>query len=175
MKAKIKARAKRKSTAKRKTTKKEPKFPETPNTPEKVLRGLLEGSMDLGIWRPRIEEALEFLKIPPKVDPLLDPPQFLQELPRPLAVKYNSMNGCDYVALGALQGYSVQVLYPRRPSDGGERSAVFRWGCAKELTEQRARSHWHNNRSTISDERRPNATALIDYVAAVCKHLDWKW
>jgi hypothetical protein len=157
--------------AKRKTaTKKLAKIARSPvlKTKDQLLDYLMAQWIERDPNDPLIAQAQKVLTTP---NPLENPPAFLPKQSIPLKVQSSIYENYDVVHFGEVNGYSVEM----RSMKNRPRRAVFKWGCATEYSEVSARDHWYGNVSIQSGNERPHATELLDYAAAVCKHLGWEW
>ena len=139
-----------------------------PDTAERLLT-LLGRTYDFGpALNKRIDATLVLHRIKLKApDPLLDPPGFLRgrfyEEPGRRAQEV-------IINLGIFNGYSLRIVHHE-----GAKDTALCWGCAVERSYARACWHWRSDWSRVSNEYRPNADAMIEWVAAVCKHRGWAW
>lgn len=100
-------------------------------------------------------------------DPLLDPPRFIS---RANLQEVREGDVFIVIYLGEVHGFRTSLTYNRTRS-----TTVLKCGCQHIRTEQEARRHWYKNVSISSYEERPYATALIDWVAAICRFRGWPW
>lgn len=180
------------ATTKRKMGKRAPKRAPSikqfkDDTPEKVLQALLKSKVDLSqTWLERIKAVLATKTVP---NPLENPPKFCQfEGPLTVSLWKSAINNRsadafyrrkgheivfrdhEYVDLGSIDAYDTRLC-----KDPLADTAVLIRGCVREYSEIKAREHWVDGWSEQSGDSRPNSTEMIDYCAAIAKHLGWKW
>jgi hypothetical protein len=165
--------ARKKATRKKATAKRKTATPKVQETPEQVIRALLKSRLDLkGTWESRLRKALETTKVK---NPLENPPAFIVKGRRDwgkegkIAVERNSVEERDEIFLGLVDGFEAMFY----KADHG--MVIMEFGCQEKESEADARAHWPNNKSVHSYKERPHVTAMIDYCAALAKHLKWDW
>lgn len=136
---------------------------ETKETPVELLRVIGKG-WDLG---PAMNKRIEATSVG---DPLRDVPDFIEEAYR--TTQENDPDD-DILCLGELNGFELSLYGDHDP-------AALIYGCEKFSSEAKARAHFytHKNgeeRSRRSEEERPNTSAMITWIAAICEYRGWRW